>query len=88
MNPSPPGRRGRGWAFAGIVSGVVAVVLVPVLFGPLGVALGVVGYAKGSRGPGVAAVVAGLVGMVAGILLTAVLLSSFGAILPHGAVAA
>ena len=69
------GRRpGRVWAIAGIVSGVSAVMVLPIILGPLGIVLGVVGYAKGSRGPGTAAMVAG----VLGLLLAAFLLSVFG----------
>ncbi len=73
-----PGRPGRVWAFAGIVSGVLALGILPILFGPLGVVLGLVGYVKGSRRTGVAAVVAGVLGLVLGIILTAFLLSISG----------
>jgi hypothetical protein len=54
---------------------VLAVVLLPILFGPLGVVLGIVGLAKGSRGLGAAAIIVSIVGFVVGIVLGALLLS-------------
>ncbi len=77
-SPSGSSGRGRGWAIAGILSGLLAVVLVPILFGPLGVLFGIVGYVKCSRRAGIAAVVVGVLGFVVGIALTAFLLSAFG----------
>jgi hypothetical protein len=74
-DPPSGGRRGRNWAIAGMISGAVAVVLLPVVFGPLGAALGIVAFVKGSRGPGVAAIVAGVLGLMLGVVLSAVLLS-------------
>lgn len=74
-DPPPGGRRGRNWAVAGVISGVVAVLLLPVVFGPLGVALGIVAVVKGSRGLGAAAIFAGVLGLVLGVVLGAVLLS-------------
>jgi len=62
-----------GWAIAGIISGVVAVFLIPILFGPLGVVLGIVGLARGSRGPGIAAIIVGILGLVLGVVLAAFL---------------
>lgn len=73
--PPSGGKRGRNWAVAGIVSGAVAVVLLPVIFGPLGVAFGIVALVKGSRGLGAAAIIAGILGLVFGVVLSAVLLS-------------
>ena len=61
-----PGRpRGRAWSVAGIICGVLAVVLIPILFGPLGVVFGIVGFVKGDRGPGLATVI----GLVVGVAL-------------------
>lgn len=53
-------------------------VILPIILGPLGVVLGVVGYAKGSRGLGIVAIIAGVLGLVLGLLLAAFLLSVFG----------
>lgn len=53
-------------------------VLLPILFGPLGTVLGVVGFVKGSRVAGIAAIVAGVLGLVVGLALAFVLLSAFG----------
>ena len=86
-DPRPPGanggipnarRQGRGWAIAGIVSGVLALRILPIVLGPLGILLGIVGYAKGSRRTGVVAIVAGALGLVIGLVLTFVLLSAVG----------
>ena len=86
-DPRPPGanggipnarRPGRGWAIAGIVSGVLALGILPIVLGPLGILLGIVGYAKGSRRMGVVAIVAGALGLVIGLVLTFVLLSAVG----------
>ena len=74
---SPGHHPGRAWAVAGIVSGILAVAILPIILGPLGVVLGAVGYAKGSRGTGIAAIVAGVLGLVLGLLLAAFLLSIF-----------
>ena len=75
----PDGRRpGRGWAIAGIVSGVLALGILPILLGPLGIVLGIVGYAKGSRRMGVVAIVTGALGLAIGLVLTFVLLSAVG----------
>lgn len=72
-----PQRRksGRGWAIAGIISGLSAIVLLPIILGPAGVVLGIVGFVKGSRGLGVTAIVAGILGFVLGFVLSAILIS-------------
>ena len=54
---------------------MVAVVLIPILFGPLGVILGIVGTVKGSRGLSVTAIFVGVLGFVLGIILSAIILS-------------
>ncbi len=71
-----PGRpRGRAWSVAGIISGVQAVVLIPILFGPLGMVFGIVGFVKGDGGPGIAATIVGVIGLVIGLVVGVVMLS-------------
>ena len=62
----PPG---RNWAVAGIVSGVLAFVLVPILLGPLGILLGLVGYTKGARRLGKIAIGVSVFSLVLGAVL-------------------
>lgn len=62
-DPADSGR-GRGWAIAGIVSGVASALLIPILFGPLGVILGIVGIVKDSRPLGITTVVVSVLGTI------------------------
>ena len=55
---------GRRWVMASLVFAALAPVIVPVVFGPLGVAAGVVAAAKGARWWGTAGVSASLVAAV------------------------
>ena len=57
---TPARRPGRDWSIAGIICGVIAVVLIPLPLGPLGAILGIVGFVKGDRTLGVAAIVVGV----------------------------
>ena len=68
--PAPPtANTGRGFTIAGGVCAVLALALVPPVFGILGLVLGLVGYKKNDR-PGlyvaIAAVVCAVVGMIVG----------------------
>lgn len=74
-NATPGRRPGRGWSIAGIICGVAAVVLVPILLGPLGVILGIVGLVKGDRTLGIVAVVVSILGLVLGLVLSAFVVS-------------
>ena len=74
-NAAPGRPRGRGWSIAGIVSGVLAIFLVPVLLGPLGVVFGIVGFARGDRGLGIAAIIVSILGFVIGLAVGVLLLS-------------
>ena len=74
-NATPGRPRGRVWSVAGIISGVLAVVLIPVVLGPLGVVFGIVGFARGDRGFGIAAMIVSLLGLVVGLVVGLVLLS-------------
>ncbi|MGH3089909.1 MAG: hypothetical protein ACRDSJ_21725 [Rubrobacteraceae bacterium] len=79
---SRPG--GRGWGIVGIISGIVAILIIPILFGPLGIVFGIVSLVKGSRGLGIAAIVVGVLGMIIGLVVGAILLSMFGGQAPQG----
>ena len=74
-NATPGRPRGRGWSIAGIISGVLAVFIVPILLGPLGVVFGIVGLVRGDRGLGIAAIIVSILGFVIGLLVGVVLLS-------------
>ena len=74
-NAMPGHPKGRGWSIADIVSGVLAVFLVPILLGPLGVVFGIVGMVRGDRSLGIAAVIVGVMGLVIGLVVGALLLS-------------
>jgi hypothetical protein len=62
--------RGRNLAIAGIVSGAVSFLVIPILFGPLGVLLGILGLARGERRLGTVAVVVSVLGLVVGFILS------------------
>jgi hypothetical protein len=51
------------------VLAAIAVVLLPVLFGPVAIVLGGVGYARGDRRVGLYAIAASVVGMLLGLAL-------------------
>ena len=63
----------RVLSIIGAVFGVVALVLVPIVFGPIGAVLGFVGYAKGDKPfglwVGIGAIVATIIGMVLGAIV-------------------
>ncbi len=66
----PTRRPGRNLAIAGIVSGAVSFLVIPILFGPLGVLLGILGLARGERRLGTVAVVVSVLGLVVGFILS------------------
>jgi hypothetical protein len=45
-------------------------VFIPILFGPLGIVLGIVGYRKGDRSLGRVAIIVSALGLILGIVLT------------------
>lgn len=59
---------GRGLSIAGIVLGVVAVFLLPIVLGPVGIVLGYLGHRRGDPLGRTAMIVAG-VGLVAGLIV-------------------
>lgn len=63
---------GRKFTTIGLVCAVVALVFLPVIFGPIGAVFGFVGYAKGDKRGlwvGIGAIVAAFAGMVIGALV-------------------
>ena len=57
---------GRNWAVAGITSGALAFVFVPVFLGPLGILFGVIGLSKGARKLGKIAIAVSVSSLVVG----------------------
>ncbi len=60
---------GRLQAVVGIVSGLIALLIAPILFGPVGITLGAVAKKRGAEGTAVAAIIVSIIGMMLGILL-------------------
>ena len=66
----PAHGRGRSPAIAGLVSGAVSFLVIPILLGPLGVLLGILGLARGERRLGTIAVVVSVLGLVVSVILS------------------
>lgn len=77
--PAPATNAGRGYSIAGMVLGLGALIVLPILLGPAGIALGYVGHRKGDRLGRTAMIVAGI-GMVAGFVIGFVLLQQMGGV--------
>lgn len=67
----------RRWAIAGIVCGVLAL-LVPIIFGPAGIILGFVARSKGAGRIAIVAIVVSIVVMIVGFIANALLVSVTG----------
>ena len=72
-------RPGRNWAVAGIVSGVLSLVILPVFLGPLGILFGFIGYVRGARRLGKVAVGVSIFSLVLGSILYVLLRNLMGA---------
>ena len=68
--PPPVAATGNGFSIAGIVFGILAFLVLPIVFGPIGLILGAVGKGKGESKATTAMVVSG-VGMVVGMAIGA-----------------
>jgi hypothetical protein len=66
----PARGRGRNLTIAGIVSGVVSFLVIPILFGPLGVLLGILGLAIAEQRLGTIAIGVSVLGLVVGFILS------------------
>jgi hypothetical protein len=69
--------RGRGYSIAGGILGIAAIIVIPILLGPAGIALGYVGHRKGDPHGRTAMIVAG-VGMVVGLILGFLVMQQMG----------
>jgi hypothetical protein len=76
-------RSGRGWSIAGLVCGIIAFLIVPILFGPLGIIFGFLGYRGGDRRLGTIAMIVSAVGLVVGLVIGALLLVLLGDQVPQ-----
>ncbi len=73
--PPPPAGKppGRPWTIAGLVCGLLALLLVPIIFGPLGIIFGFVGKSKGDpmgQWVGIGSIVTTVLGILLGLALT------------------
>ena len=73
--PAPTQTTGNTLSIIGIVCGVLAVLILPIVFGPAGLVLGFIGRSKGERLSTIAIIVAA-VGMVLGLVLGYLILNS------------
>ena len=74
--PAPSGTvtktAGRKFTIVGVVCAVVALVFLPIIFGPVGAVFGFIGYSKGDKAGlwvGIGAILATFVGMLIGALV-------------------
>jgi hypothetical protein len=74
--PATTARRGRGFTIAGIVCGALALIFIPILFGPLGIIFGFVGNAQGDRPLGKYVGIGSIVTMVLGFVIGALVFNS------------
>jgi hypothetical protein len=63
---------GRVFTIIGLVFGLLAILFLPILFGPAGIVLGFVGYAKGDRPFGLIVGIGSIITMIGGMVLAAV----------------
>lgn len=73
--PQAPSATGNTLSIIGIVCGVLAVLFLPIVFGPIGIVLGIIARTKGERLATIAIIVAAA-GMVLGFILGAIILSN------------
>ncbi|WP_338754793.1 DUF4190 domain-containing protein [Bacillus sp. FJAT-52991] len=60
---------GRGLGYAGLISSIIALFMLPVLFGAIGVVLGFMARRKGAEGLGAWAIGIGVVALVVGLFI-------------------
>ncbi len=70
----PARGRGRNLAIAGIVSRAVSFLVIPILLGPLGILLSILGLAGGKRRLDMIAIMVSVLGLVVGFILSFLLL--------------
>lgn len=70
--PPPASSRGRPFTIAGLVCGIIALVLFPIILGPLGAVFGFIGNSKGDRlglWVGIGSIFAAIAGLVLAFIL-------------------
>ena len=67
---------GRSYTITGFVLAAVALVLLPIVFGPAAAIFGGIGYSKGDKPLGMWAVAAGVAATIGGMVLAAIVLSN------------
>ena len=65
----------QGLAIAGLVCGIIAFLLIPPLFGVLGIVFGAVSWSKGNN-LGRTATIVSIVGLILGMIIGAMVMSS------------
>ncbi|MGM7635579.1 DUF4190 domain-containing protein [Bacillus sp. Hm123] len=60
---------GRGLGYAGLISSILALFMIPVLFGAVGIVLGFMARRRGSEGLGAWAIGIGVVALVVGLFI-------------------
>lgn len=72
---APTGTRGRTLTIIGFVCAALALFILPIVFGPAAIVLGIVGWRQGDS-LGVWAAVAGAVALVAGLVIAAMVFAA------------
>lgn len=67
---APTGTRGRTLTIIGFVCAALALFVLPIVFGPAAIVLGIIGWRQGDR-LGIWAAVAGAVALIAGLVIAA-----------------
>ena len=75
MNTPNVQKPAQGLAVAGLVCGIIAFLLVPPLFGILGIIFGAISWSKGNT-LGRTATIVSIVGLVLGMIIGAVVMSA------------
>ncbi len=74
-NYSAPAKGSNTFSILGIVFGAVAVLFLPIIFGPVGIVMGAIGMSKKER-LGVVGLVVSIVGTILGFILGALVFAS------------
>lgn len=75
--PPQPSSQGRPWVIAGGICAGLALILAPIVLGPLGATFGFIGRAKGDSS-GLWVGIAGIVTTIVGTILAAIMFSALG----------
>ena len=67
---TPPSKQAQGLAIAGLVCGIIAFLIVPPLFGILGIVFGGVSWSKGNKLGRIATIVS-IAGLIIGMIIGA-----------------